>query len=69
MTTYFLTLARRTILAIVVARRISMLAGIICQFATNLHLHRMRTCGALALRSPGSGTLACAWPPPPAQHT
>eukprot|EP00965_Chrysotila_dentata_P034414 1145600-Pleurochrysis_carterae.AAC.4 len=28
--------------------------------------HRMRTCGALALRSPRSGFPACAWPPPPA---
>eukprot|EP00965_Chrysotila_dentata_P006885 224611-Pleurochrysis_carterae.AAC.1 len=31
-------------------------------------LHRMRTCGALALRSPTSGILARAWPSTPAEH-
>eukprot|EP00965_Chrysotila_dentata_P162217 5356899-Pleurochrysis_carterae.AAC.1 len=30
--------------------------------------HRMRTCGALAPRSPGSGNLASAWPRPPAER-
>eukprot|EP00965_Chrysotila_dentata_P175680 5799736-Pleurochrysis_carterae.AAC.1 len=60
----FLTLARRNILALVVVRPISSLACIV----SLLYLNRMRTCGALALRSPISGTLARLWPSPPAER-